>query len=232
MSTEPGAPFVQARAQEIKAILPMLKGCFAQVYLTIGAYEVDPLGLTLQEIADLTGLSKPSVSAALKFLFRNNIIEGREEEGAIRYGACFGFYYRGEAQVDLRAGDEKNFLPSCMYEHSSLTIEAQASVQEETYIHESETREIFSECGIEGPNLDRLAEKVRDVELAERWLDWKKTNPKGFTRIGGYIFSKLNQNPRAEPPAIHKPTERKREFHAQGVLWERLQAERAKKEKE
>ncbi len=199
-------PFIQGKAHELKQLVPMLRGgCFAQVFLLIGAYEVDPLGLTFSEIVDLTGLSKPSVSAAIKFLSRNNIITSQREDGAVRYRACFGFYYRSE-RVDLRAENEnevRNIFTS--HDDGTLNENTDSSIKH-PFIHEAQTRTILQEW-IQGTNLDVLAVKVTP-EIAELWVGWMQNcDRKQWRNPAGYCFGKLNADPSCKPPYIKRTAE-------------------------
>jgi len=192
-------PFIQGKAHELKQIVPMLRGCFAQVYLLIGAYEVDPLGLTFSEICELTGLSKPSVSAAIKFLSRNNIITSQREENAIRYHACFGFYFRG-SPVNLRGEAEvRNFLTS----HDMNDDVLHEVHVEKSFIHDmTETRKILSAAGIQGKNLESLAETVAP-EIAETWATWIENVPRERWRNPeGYVVKQLAANPQQRAPFV------------------------------
>lgn len=199
-------PFVQGKAHELKQIAPMLKGCFAQVFLLIGAYEVDPLGLTFSEICELTGLSKPSVSAALKFLSRNNLITGQSEEGAVRYRACFGFYYRSE-KVNLRDADEvKNFfLPN----NCTGEIESNSAEERTTIISDAKT--LLAAAGVFGSPLEYLA-KVVPADVAREWSRWANRQREKDAEYGwgGIVVKALRSDPHALPPGAKtpKPTRR------------------------
>lgn len=226
--------YVQDSVDRLKILPQLAHGARCVVLDCIGLFEADPLGASKRDILDYTGLSRPTVESALRFLEVSELITF--DPASKRYRASK--YYRCDPghQQDVRelvpmiqgertAECKKVFdNASCMYGTLNDT-ESILSFNGNIHKHESETRAIFSECGVEGPNLDRLSEKVQDVALAGRWLDWKKTNPKGFTRPGGYIFSQLSKNPRAEPPGVYKKIERKREPHFQGLLIERWQSE-------
>lgn len=225
MSNAPEAPFVRMRAREIMSVLPMLKGCFAQVYLTVAAFEADPIAPTVNDISDYTTLTRQSVSTALRFLCKHEVIESiRDESGTIRYRACFGFSYGADVRPGVR--DVKKVLTR----HDDVHINSTPLIKASTsFIHGNETKEILTSIGVQGSNLKLLVESV-EPELAARWRDWIESKPDRFTLPVAYMVKQLKANAHTEPPATFKKAEHKREFHAQGVLWERLQAERAKKE--
>lgn len=167
------SPFVQANCIEITDRLPILKGCFAQVYLAVGIFEADPLGLSVKDLSRLLGLARPSVSKACDFLEEKEMIQGiKDERGTVRYRACFGFTYRGTAQVDLR--EDVNKLFTSQEEEKKVLVPV--SVQNKPSpsskpVPVPETRNVLKSAGLYGRDLDTLAGTVA-LDVADRWARW------------------------------------------------------------
>lgn len=196
-------PFIQGKTRELKQIVPLLKGCFAQVYLMVSAYEADPLGLTFSEVQDLTGLSRPSVSAALSFLSRNNLIESRMEEGAPRYRTCFGFYYRGGQTNTRTNSDAEIIFTSDVHDVEKNDTPPLDEMSKHSFNHEAAT--ILERAGLEGKNLERLALKVSPT-TAQQWAEWiEYADPNRWTNPAGYCYNRLKVNPTEKPPYVKKP---------------------------
>lgn len=231
------APYVQNSVDMLDILPQLANGARCAVFVCIGLMELDPLGASKRDILDYTGLSRQTVESALRFLEVGGLITC--DPASKRYRASTYYRCNPSHQQDVR-----ELVPILQGERAEHVVKNFSTSLHDDDVHilpssegfkhhslHAKTRELFDAIGVQGVNLDILARSV-ELECAEHWQAWVESKPQGYKLPVGYLVKQLKANPRAEPPAIHKPTERKREFHAQGVLWERLQAERAKNEKE
>ena len=170
--------------------------------MEIGAFEADPLGLSVKDLSRLLGLSRPSVSKACDFLEEKEWIKGKKDErGTVRYRACFGFTYRGAELVDLR--EDVNKLFTSQEEEEKVLVPV--SVQNKPSLSSKpvpvpETRNVLKAAGLYGRDLDTLAGTVA-LDVADRWarwIAWAKANTR-FESPAGISRYRLLCDPMAEP---------------------------------
>lgn len=228
------APYVRMDV-DILDVLPFLKGSIAHVFLTVGAFSADPIAPSFGDITSYSGASKPSVSAALQFLCKHELVRCfADRKGTKRYRAARFFHYSAKEPVSVRSRIEigshsldddvgKKFF----YRHDDDVLnETRDDSVQTSFIHgssepeESETADILEEW-IHGRNLDVLAAKV-SPRVAHSWARWlENVDRKRWRNPEGYCFVTLNKTPTARPPFVKRePAEPARAFRIVGPLAE------------
>jgi len=193
---QPDAPFVQVKPLEIMDQLPMLTGCFAQVFMTIGVFEIDPIGLSAKDLFRFLGLSRPSVAKALDYLEHHELIHGKKDEhGVTRYRTCLGFYYRGIAKVDLR-GHVNNLFTSPRRRSESIPSDSNENL---TSTSNPGAQKILQSVNVFTIDLD-LSEM--DETRANLIAEYVRANPEKKNAPGGWVHACLKNNPTWEPQLV------------------------------
>jgi len=93
-------PYVH-QSVDLLEILPQLAtGARCAVWTCIGLFEADPLGASKRDILDYTGLSRPTVERALRFLEINELVSF---DPATKRYRCARYYRFGASEpVDVR----------------------------------------------------------------------------------------------------------------------------------
>lgn len=216
-------------------ILPLLAhGANCVVFDCVGLCDSNPIAPDLNAIANYTGLGVKTVQSALTILLFNELIE--EQDGGYRPRQYFHFNgkERQERDITLPCRDSEcaeATIPTDARDGKKVSfrhddddiLSSSCTEKSSSFIHGTETKEILTSIGVQGSNLNLLAQSV-EPDLAERWQAWVESKPERFTMPIAYMVKQLKANPCAEPPAIHRPAERKREPHMQGEFFEKWKA--------
>ena len=186
------APFVQMKSFEIVDKLPMLSGFFAQVFLTIGAFEADPIGLSAKDLFRFLGLSRPSVAKALEFLEHHELIKGeKDDEGTTRYRACFGFYYRGASQVNLRENVPEYEHVKTVFTPSRRRISTDSNSDFISSSSNTDALKILRDAGVMA---DRLTIPGMTEERASTIAAYIRRNPDQKTSAAAWVYVCLQRD--------------------------------------
>ena len=92
------------------------------------------------------------------------------------------------------------------------------------FTHDGQSKEILSQVGVEGRNLEMLAATVMP-NVARRWAEWVPVAPHSFKDPVGYLVRRLLNDPNAEPPRVRGSVRGKTVSEVLAELRDKLQAE-------
>lgn len=230
---EPTAPFSQMDA-DILAIMPMLSGSIAKVYMTLGAFEADPIAPSQADLMNYARVSRPSVSEAVQFLCTHELARCFVgEDGTLRYRSIRYFRYAARepvsvrervlqpvsltvsvstpgmlGQVDSRSQtDVKKFFTS----NPIITTDSSSSKKEERESNKkkqkSPAQKILQTAGIFGKVLQEDFIALVSEETARAWADWVATYD-GKSNPQGIAINALREDPDAQPYIKREPEQR------------------------
>ncbi len=219
------SPFVMSSVDQLK-ILPLLAhGANAVVYKCVELFEADPLGASVQDILDYTGVSRPTAKKTLRFLETSGLIR-YTPEGRYRINDLAS--YRGPSRHDLRSilpsdASAPSLLPKSPAQKSFsspqkvfpiIDISTVPTPVPENYqysIINADTKNLFSAVGVGGSNLLALARTVAPA-LAEEWALWvEHADHRPHDNPQGILVASLSRDPTTPPPATADQLRRWRE---------------------
>lgn len=121
----------------------------------------------------------------------------------------------------------RNAIP--VHDDGTFSLTRDKTLIEENASSCQEREAMLSGAGFEGVNVHRLAEKVTDIAIIKEWCKFVTENPRKYRRPQGEAYLILKDDPRALPKWPQKK-ERKREYHTQGLMIEKVRAAREKEQ--
>ena len=169
----------------------------------------DSVGVSINDVMDSTTLSRPTVSNAVRFLTRIELVE----ENAGRYHALANIFdaikialMREPSQLSREQtallgkrpiSDVKNIFTS---NHDDDLVQELVPVELNHHHHDcAEIEKIFTSVGFQGKNLILLSKSV-SRENARAWAEWIKSEPSGVKNPSAYAWACLRDDPQAVPP--------------------------------
>lgn len=218
------SPYVQQSVDMLKILPQLANGARCVVWTCIGLFDADPLGASKRDILDYTGLSRPTVESALRFLALNEWISF--DPSTKRYRCAKYYRYGGSEQVEVRElvpilrGEP---VQGCKKVFSKPASSSSGIVQSHLDLKETTTSNapanILSDCGIltAGLNLNGMTERDA-IAIAE----YVTTNPDGKRSPAGWVYTLLRANPRWRPPERQMGFATMRRSDFNDAQWKRM----------
>ncbi len=174
------------------------------VFAFIGIFDADPLGASKRDILDYTGLSRPTVEEALRFLEREEHITFAPETR--RYRCAHYIRCESRERWDLHTlCPIKVPVKNSLTGHDDDVLHLDPVLDSDLKTSYMARKQIFAAAGFRGPNLDKIAGVDAPLERARAWADWvgaAQTQPKKYRQPFGYALKVYAADPCAEPPPV------------------------------
>jgi hypothetical protein len=202
------SPHVQQSVDTLKILPQLATGARCVVWTCIGLFDADPLGASKRDILDYTGLSRPTVESALRFLELNEWISF--DPGTKRYRSTKYYRYGGAEQIEVRElvpillGERAATCKKDFSKHSSSSVHVQSKLElQELTTTSSGIAKILTDCGILASGLDLQDMSEGDAQTIAAYVT---ENPDDKRSPAGWAYTMLKANPRWRPPEDKRKT--------------------------